>query len=82
MEDTRRAARHEANHWVYVSGIGNIYKIAGKGTLLRRYAADLINCEDPFRKFAKGSKELKEGDSLLERHPDLARDMATSDKKF
>jgi hypothetical protein len=57
MDDTRRDYRKDKKHWVTPESLNSAYEHAGaaEGTLFRKLIADVVNCENPFRKLKKES---------------------------
>jgi hypothetical protein len=80
MDDNRSWFKDYANMWPNVTAVEVTYKATKKGSLPRKLTADSINCKNPFKTFEEGSKEWKEWVDLLDKDPDISRDIILNNR--
>ena len=64
------------NQWPVLEEVEVIYKISGKDSKIRKYAAHSTARKSPFEKYQEGSVMYKAWNTLLEKYPDIGLDIA------
>jgi hypothetical protein len=72
----RLRSRCAPNNWVCIELVEATYGVSNRGSLIRRYTADLLSYNSPFTPLEEGSASFKVWEALLERIPDLKHDLA------
>lgn len=81
MDEIREASK-VAKEALSVFAVNTRYNNTKKGSLLRRFTADTMNCKDPFQRFEEGSEAWKRWEEVLHNHKDLSFDMAKAEKRW
>jgi hypothetical protein len=82
MDDYRTFGKESPHLWPSISGIEHIYKLAEKGSLIRKFAAHSMSCKPPFENHKEGSEEYTEWKEFLGLCPDLVLDMVLMGKSW
>jgi hypothetical protein len=78
MDDCRAFCQDETQPWPFIQGVETMYKVSGKGSTLRKFAAHSMACKNPFEKYKEGTKEYKKWEALVKEYQDIAFDMAVA----
>jgi hypothetical protein len=82
MDDYQTWCQKNPQSWPSATGIELIYNLATKGSLFRKFAAHSVHCKPPLEVCQEGSREHMVWNDLLERCPELVKDMALMGKAW
>ena len=78
MDDCRTYCQDGSESWPFIEGVETMYKVSGKGSVLRKFAAHSMACKSPFELHDEGSKPYKDWEALVTKYRDIAIDMAVA----
>lgn len=63
------------SHFMEPKSVESVYQVTAKDSLLRKLIADIVNCENPYRKEDKEADALEDWDELCKSCPDFDADV-------